>query len=1177
MIEQKFTQVQGRGFQPELIGGGTIESTEAPKFTDKDLEGLIKMASTTYASLRNNAYKQGIIDEMSGTLDDNKFFFKDAYINGAKYVDVASNLGKTALDIDTTYKQALSEGKSYEEATDLVNERLQGVYSNINSIRETDQQAADSLLQTVLGYKAQGIKSMAELSLANTNNNIVNGDFMHLATYINEITNRDNFNLEANVESWDAMKDTITSHAIQLGKTPQEYLSAMYGQVLGTVIDQTNLNDGLAIDKLNGITNNLDKLVENGILSPAMSTKLSLALFEKAEKKRALNVSTIMAQIKDPMYVPTEHNLAVGLQILVDNNATPEQIQTFKNLHTKELIANAKLTHSDWNSTPIGVFQANKSAFTKAWKQRIGNSDSTPMEKAKLFIQVGSKYGDKGLIGAGLNSYAPPVKALFMKGADLGGTDVNKIVDVLQLINTPNAVIQSEVYKALGAKETSFLKTYGPDIINCLQTKGDIVKVLSGVREAFNNTTEKPILKDGKVTASLDKNSFFSFSERSWFAGQSSEIQDALVALMNTDTFSRSSYASIYKGTGANVWDSESTRNLMVANNQYIESADTSLVSSVNIEKVLGFREGYYNGDDLVSALNKSVEIKTSNGATFEVAGKNKFYEYNPDSQMFYINYKTNNGAITKEGIPVNKVLRNYASLVQTKRNEETTQRITAPVVTLAPSTMYEDTANILSDSTMYDTTDAPVDTLKRPTVFDESEQNYRDIEARMKSPSIIDQLGAVFKQKTVLETVSSKEYADAKVAGLEVNKSNQKALDTPDVISSGIYKDDLKYQFTKDTGMHSFVSNGVLHTMPDNVYQAYIDFVKDRVETPLVKFNGYGDGVSCLASLDEDTRNAISQDDDILQELYMGSTANTVGQYVNEFMEYYNLNTNQTVDAYKENGKKIMEVKHSERKKELSIDSTDADGGVSIGGDTMPLQGRHTLDHAGNPVVTSYTKEPFTITRAWLDGVFGNKGIAFAEFLHENESFITTAKATDPRFTKAEVVGLGVIFGTNGYPKYQKQLQESLGDPRKMSEVMGIIQQDYFKTLPTQTKKWLGMDYKVLRGHPDLNNAFFAAADATWHGGPYCGNYFMALRKVKEEGLDSAMTYLKMTKTYYQAGPKTSRRAYQEEGLKEFARYLETNSIELPRLDTERAKRWGDATTYSIYMEDYNAGKIKG
>ena len=155
---------------------------------------------------------------------------------------------------------------------------------------------------------------------------------------------------------------------------------------------------------------------------------------------------------------------------------------------------------------------------------------------------------------------------------------------------------------------------------------------------------------------------------------------------------------------------------------------------------------------------------------------------------------------------------------------------------------------------------------------------------------------------------------------------------------------DDNRYQFTQDTGSHSFVSSGVLHTMPNNMYNAYIDFVKERVETPLVNFNETGDVINCFASLDENAREAIQQSDSVLQEMYMGDTADTAGQYVDEFMGYYKLSTEQTEEAYKENGKKIMDKKYYELAKEYDIDVSGIGGNVPSG-KVISVQGEHSYD----------------------------------------------------------------------------------------------------------------------------------------------------------------------------------------------------------------------------------------
>ena len=438
-----------------------------------------------------------------------------------------------------------------------------------------------------------------------------------------------------------------------------------------------------AIDKLNGIVGNLDKLVEEGILSPAMSAKVSSAIFAKAEKKRAHNVATIMAKTADPYISIDEKTRASLRESLIASGASSDQLQVFDNKFNTAFIKNAKLIQ-DPNSITRSAFNQDSKGYTKIITSNIESIDGTDYDKSKLYIQYGAKFGSSSLIAKGVAIYTPQVKALFQKGGDLGGIDVQMLGNVLALLNDNNALVQAETATRIGPEYADFLKAYSSNIVNTLRSKsGDIQSVLSGIRDAYNNTEHKFLFNDGVPVANVTTGQLFGAVERHTPAGQSVAIMNSITADINDPVFMRMCQLSLYKDLGISKLGAEHLGAALATNKQVAYARGTRVISPINMEKSL-FKTGEYDPEVLVGALDESRDIRVENGASIRLNTDNYYYKYDPNSDCFYINFTRGDDAIQKEVIPMHKVMKNYRGGLQRRRNAEAYSSAVKKLVILA-------------------------------------------------------------------------------------------------------------------------------------------------------------------------------------------------------------------------------------------------------------------------------------------------------------------------------------------------------------------------------------------------------------------------------------------------------------------------------------------------------------
>lgn len=173
--------------------------------------------------------------------------------------------------------------------------------------------------------------------------------------------------------------------------------------------------------------------------------------------------------------------------------------------------------------------------------------------------------------------------------------------------------------------------------------------------------------------------------------------------------------------------------------------------------------------------------------------------------------------------------------------------------------------------------------------------------------------------------------------------------------------------------------------------------------------------------------------------------------------------------------------------------------------------------------------KQDFNITADWGIPFKSNAlGAAIGQHLAHVEGYVDKPTQTDPRYTKDQVIGIGI--NVTAHPAWKAQLMQAQGNPQALAEMTGKFVKQHYKNWD----QWLGT--AGIPGGDSTNaaryrSAHIALADAAWHGGEGGGEKYASILSMAKTDKAKAMSTLQQTAFYKQSQPY--RKQILEQGIK--------------------------------------------
>ena len=1182
MIEQKFAGAGGASFVNPYHG--TSDQLYTPTDYSEVAQNLLKLFSTTYKQIQDNAFRQGQIDQMANAVDTDRWLGKDQYLKGAKYakaqIDLQNVMGK-AQDIVNT---AIANGKGSEEMLEEIRKSQEGLFNVATELRGTNPSAADNLINQLRNVQGAAVKNHAEQMVAKTNEYRMNGDYMSVNSFLSNSAesarlSNQGFILdeEATYNGLKAQINALDTNATVMGVDKLAYRSQILGGSFQNMLTNAKMDSPEAVGLVNSMTRTMDRLVKDGYIDPKTSLGIKVFAENKLGEARQYYIAqaSIVANNPEMVYAPELEQQFSGM--LTTMKAMGVEPMTLASLLNGFSTKKAQFLKADGNANASGMAPLAGSPGSESWRKGLAQevlkqhkaiaaqtgTTVSPQEVSKDIITQMCQYSDF----KGSHKYIEGLATTLTNGMSASGDffsdNVAHTAIVLNgLINSDDPNIRMTVRDHLGTKLSIFLdQQLIPAIQAASASAGDkkpevIKEINNKLHEAWGNlnsgSTYKlgdSITEDTKIANWLgegvaNKYTFFGYGFGG--LGFNEGLAQVLAPTMKAYT---PNITSMLQSAGTTLMEGKELETLQaVGVVQSLNDGYTMISPNGNapIFAILG-SDGNTTREFIPEVLQSTLTelAKGQNiglGDVTSTFGNSDVALFlNPDTggleQVFE---PADSGMPARHRYTNREVLDLYDKLKDdyvAQKQEAASSKIISAEDLRSRITEFEDSdfldpesvENIKSSGNIMDIGKGEFVFVTDP---DKLQSQYKEI-----SNNFVN-VGEALKTAWDASRESIGEsYDSLDIDALAKNAEDKfvGASKTIQSIGADIKNSDIPAEVKqKATDIWDWITN------PENTAQ-----VQDL-----------------LAEANENTVDAIklvmSKAGDYLKEKFKAPELNLA-------MDAYNA-LQGAEDGLSFIGQHILNrVRHGfygpNGKYYPPLNQRDADvierfmanpeGVGPLHANTLGnIYRRCAVDAIGlfenlmdisntnvTPVKVSNGKngfETFYTTGAMSGSVFGQAlgNIVMSELAKE-EGMLLNWTATNPKVTKDPVIGIGY---KRGYPAWDKRFEAAEGDAIALSRVTCEFATWYFNNIPTKFSKATGTDWERATTNPMLLPVIVATTDYAWHAGRNANGYYEALELVKQNKLDAAMDRLKASAPYKQSG--FGRKMKLEHGLRAYYKY---------------------------------------
>lgn len=1179
MVEQKFTHASGASFNPGYAENPLPIPAKTPI---PDFLGIAKSSVQLMDAVNTDAFIQGRIDALAGNIDEDKFFGRSAYLQGAEFVDYSTKLNEAKALILDDINKTVAENGTVEDFKQRFYKRTQGLSETITSFNNRPE-ARNLMLQhlTALAdgstqqFVAQRLKHRYKLAEAE--------DFMTASNYMNAVIDG-----SITPEIRDSTMTLLEKNALDRGENPMGAGTRLANVVKAMMpgLDTSSANTWKALES---IKTEMAYLSKQGKISISDSTAINQALAPKILEGIKAQGSTLDGKLEriqilhkaNPSTVLTEAEFNENENLIYSLGKLGLPEETYKNLRNKNL-----KTFVETNKfTSPELLSANASARSVRGIKDSEQADAQIAQISKMFpddptalyanmAKVGAETGNTETVDRALKNISTQISIL--KGGDaeeLKDVDASAIDAFAESIKNP--FVRDRAVKFFGADVVDFLETQwipGSNVVDMamrlsdFRTKSHGMGIV-GVANGF------PKFKGDDVESALR-----------W----ETNISDNLASFIAMDI--NNSSVDILRGSGASglkfsADKEEYFKQLQGQGYVTVFGSNNLIFSPVPLSKALGTGKGAVN-----KALEKLFDDPVND---FDIFGRDYYVRYDPHTDTF-TQYKDDGDATGPTGINVSgekvrKMVQSYDRKETNARYEEQAKVVLDTVWTTEPIKAYQE---LYKDSnlrrTVVGTTPENASILgqamlmelkhfehaMKPAKYKELQDNIKDIYI-FGNPTDSDQQRRVEtffelttgkKMKAVVDDVFGK-VASGKIEltdsedGLSLPKPGvwENFASFLDSYNSDIYDSySGEYHAPLDRKSIGILSNAcktaeqtgdtfMLGAYLENITGEGLDFWVNKYAEYLPK----GDIVkeakqSITKDVVTETKDLTSDEQKVLNVLGSEPYENTLARLEGLGMdkdraERLLSDTRNLIDKrlqsdlYRQRISEIVNYKVPYSTEQIQRGNDElAKYGVPGGDEVIErLSWFRTFNKRPDRI-----SAPYFITKDIVAGPLGDMGVKFMKGLYLREQFLiapaNTRSAEDqknPDLHQVHVIGMGVSEQhTDVFPA----MVATAGDALELSIKQNQFVNRYYSSMPRRAEA-IGLNWQDLTSNPKLQPLAEAWADYVWMGGftdrqnksNKGDSYSLLITLAKNGKLAEAVVRLKKTAPWKEAGESPRRQLW--------------------------------------------------
>ena len=1106
MVKPEFTKASGTGFNPGIAQNPVPTPTPS---SVPDFLGLGTTVAETVNAFNTDAFIEGRIDAVAGTIDEDKVFGRAAYLQGAEFVKFNTDLNTIQSQIQDDINQSVSKNESLEEFKNRVFKRTKPLSEVITSF-DNRPEYRDAMLRSLESLVSVSAQKYTTARTENMYRLKDSEDYTNASVILNNIMQGD-----LTEDDFKSRIALLNESGISRGR--KNWGSTVVTDLVLKAMPGINMNSKESQYAISQLDAFFKQQRYAGVIKDEDYTKIQKAISSKVTEGLDVQYSNTITQLENTktLYDATKSSeyqwsaeqygsTELLIDSLEDAGLDASKVST---LRTKNLALYAKTSAAFGGGSlitakPGDLLAAGETQKSQAKAQAQYIARTVPQGDAVSYTQklidLGIQTENKITIGDALTVLTQDT--LVAREGTSDQQEFNSEEPILMIAKNMHNPVFAQAVKDkfgdafvraidIGVKDENFNLAMFNQKWASLQTASNIPNTTYGLKA----------IKADEVESGFG-----------WFTNLNDDLADSVAHLVNAN---RATHAAqfVFEDNVVDV-TSEEMPKLLIRRGNLIKLDDAVFYGDKPLQEATGIADNDLNA----KALNQYFKDSTAGG----VFTTNSIIQYNSASDTFEL-YSSDDGVLTSTGRRVSggdfrDYVRAYkrqqdnammaedsARIVETVYSSDDTD--TATQVTGRPieggvfsllgnkSKTYTVLGNSLGNDVLVG--QAMIDELEKHRAFygdnvidsEESDIQKYIISGRKVNSARLENTKNRFQNLTGMpvdrlidsvfssleETVKISSKTNPELSYTQISKEDalelaQATKDVTDVVTpSGIIK-------AKDwLGLSSFIMGGIA-TNYDAAIQGYQKPVNavDREKLFTLIGNTGKTGNSFL-----------------LNETLIGLTGKDVSAWLEEY-------------------KKYSEVTGSD--------------------DTVETLGASVYSYRPGII-----RGPFTITRDWVNGPLGVAGLDVAKNLYNNEGFIIRPANTrskedqmNPNLTQKLVIGLGT---SEDHKLFWSKFKAVQGDPLEVSKLTGMFSSWYFRGMPMKARN-LGLDWESLTTNPKYRDLILGWTDYLWHGGNNSELYDRAIGLAKNNKLKDAIALVRSSAPYKQS--KEKRRAVLINGL---------------------------------------------